>query len=52
MVSGNDCKYCNVLNHRKQFFKGFKISLAYYFRAALKGLALNSSVLRSEDEEY
>ena len=34
MVSGNDCKYCNVMNHRKLFFQGFKIISTDYTKHA------------------
>ena len=34
MVSGNDCKYCNALDDRKQLFKGFKIIFPYCAKCA------------------
>ena len=54
MVSGNDCKYCNVIESYKTVFQRFqdyfpivrKACFLYYFRAALKGLAFNSSAIK------
>ena len=50
MVSGNDCKYCNVAETVFQRFQDYfsilrKAYFLYYFRAALKKLAFNSSAI-------
>ena len=51
--SGNDCKYCNVIESQKTVFERYqdyfailrKACFLYYFRAALKRLAFNSSAI-------
>ena len=51
MVSGNDCKYCNLTESWKRIFQRFqdyfpilrKACFFQYFRAALKRSAFNSS---------
>ena len=53
LVSGNDCKYCNVIESLKTVFQRFqdyfailsKVCFLYYFRAALKRLAFNLSAM-------
>ena len=43
MVSGNDCKYCNVIESWTTVFKCFKIIFLIYAKR---------NVLHNEDEEY
>ena len=54
MVSGNECKYCNLIESKKTVFRRFqdyfpifakRASCINYFRPALKRLAFNSSAI-------
>ena len=59
-VSGNDCKYCNVIESYKTVFKCFKVIFPYYIKHAscIQGcfkkasIKFKRSALRNEDEEY